>query len=255
LPGALQRRSKVIAESYVSSVLLGVGQFCTNPGVLFLKEGPDSDEFIGYIKAVMAVQSSGVLLSKGISEAYNKSVQKLKDKDVSLVQQGVVNGNGNYATPSIWQCTAEEFLALDELREEVFGPSSIIVKAASIQEIRELLCVLDGQLTVTVHAEEEDADDAKAMMDCITNLAGRIVWNGFPTGVEVSHAMVHGGPFPATSDSRSTSVGTAAIYRFTRPVCYQNIPEDFLPDELKTSNPLNIWRLVDGDYIKNKIVQ
>jgi len=253
LPEALRINPKEIAEGYVSSVLLGVGQFCTNPGILLTSESPDTEIFLQHVKEAMAKQSGGNMLSQHIYSSYKNGVQKLKNSSLSIVHEGSSPTQENVAAPVIWECSGADFLNQPGWQEEVFGPSSIIVKTSSVEEIYTILQSLQGQLTLTIHAEEKDHEQVNQLITIGTKLAGRVVWNAFPTGVEVSHAMVHGGPFPATSDSRSTSVGTAAIFRFTRPVCYQNIPDAFLPEELQNDNPLTIWRWVDGDWTKNLI--
>jgi len=145
---------------------------------------------------------------------------------------------------------AKEFLANHELSEEVFGPSTLIIMYSNRQELLALINTLDGQLTATIHANDDDLSSSSELLAALEAKVGRLVFNGFPTGVEVCHAMVHGGPYPATSDGRSTSVGTRAIFRFARQVCFQDFPDVALPDELKNENPLGIWRLIDGELAR-----
>ncbi len=148
----------------------------------------------------------------------------------------------------LFETGAESFLANPELSEEVFGPSTLLIRHSGREQMLEIARGIEGHLTATIHGTENDIREAGDLLAVLETKVGRIVFNGFPTGVEVCHAMVHGGPYPATSDGRSTSVGTRAIFRFTRQLCYQNSPDSVLPDELKDSNPLGIWRMLDGEW-------
>jgi NADP-dependent aldehyde dehydrogenase len=165
---------------------------------------------------------------------------------VSLVAQGSAQGTGCAAQAALYRCDAATYLASPALEDEIFGPSSLLVSCANEAELLAVARHLEGQLTATVHAVSDDRALAAALLPTLERKAGRILFNGFPTGVEVSHAMVHGGPFPATSDSRTTSVGATAIERFLRPVCYQDVPADLLPEALRDENPLHLARVVDG---------
>ena len=169
---------------------------------------------------------------------------------MEILANGQAQGEGFSGTPSIMQATAKDFIANKDLEEEVFGPSTLTVTADEKSELFKIADTLSGHLTITLWANENDLKKYTNLIKILERKAGRLIINGFPTGVEVCHSMIHGGPFPATTDSRSTSVGMTAINRFTRPVCYQNFPDNLLPDELKNDNPLNIWRLVDGELKK-----
>lgn len=245
LPAALKARAEVIAKGFVASLTQGVGQFCTNPGLVFAIEGPNLDRFLAAAAAAVSATPPGVMLSSHICKAYDQGAERLASRPgLSTLARGVP-GDGA-GTAALFAVDARDVLADGALSEEVFGPASVVVRCRDVAELMEALKHLDGQLTATLHLETEDAAVAAPLLRILERKAGRILANGWPTGVEVSHAMVHGGPFPATSDSRTTSVGTLAIERFLRPVCYQDIPDDLLAPELKTGNPLQLWRLLDG---------
>ena len=245
LPGALKARAEAIARGFVASLTQGVGQFCTNPGLVFALQGPDLDRFLAAAADGLAATAPGVMLSPHICGAYGKGVERVGSRPgvSTLAQAAHSEGSGAAA---LFVADARDFLADLALTEEVFGPASIVVRCQDAAELIQALQQLDGQLTATLHLETDDAAVAAPLIRILERKAGRILANGWPTGVEVSHAMVHGGPFPATSDSRTTSVGTLAIERFLRPVCYQDIPDDLLAPELKTDNPLQLRRLLDG---------
>jgi alpha-ketoglutaric semialdehyde dehydrogenase len=191
------------------------------------------------------------MLTAGIQQAYESEAEKLASRNsVNVLARGQAQGEGYQGIPAIMQTSAENFLANKMLEEEVFGPATLTVTADKKAELLQIAKNLSGHLTTTVWANEDDLNEYADLIKILEQKAGRLIINGFPTGVEVCHAMIHGGPYPATTDSRSTSVGTTAIYRFTRPVCCQNFPNYLLPDELKNGNPLNIWRLVDGEFTK-----
>lgn len=248
LPGALKERTAAIAAGYAGSVTLGTGQFCTNPGLLFYNE--HNDEFKQLLKKEFEKASGGVMLAPAIYNSYNSSVVRKKQLNgVEQLATGTeATGNEkNYATPVLLTASSETYERNPELNEEIFGPASITVTTTGKMEMIEIAKKLSGHLTATVHGNETELLEYKELIKILEQKAGRVVINGFPTGVEVCSAMVHGGPFPATTDSRSTSVGTAAIHRFTRPVCYQNMPDGLLPAELKNRNSLRIWRLINGE--------
>ena len=191
------------------------------------------------------------MLTTEIQTAYELSTEKLASgKEVQVLAKGNKQGDGFQGNPIIFETTAENFLKSKKLEEEVFGPSTLTVTADKKSELLKIAENLNGHLTTTLWANEDDLNMYEDLIDILERKAGRLIVNGFPTGVEVCHSMIHGGPFPATTDSRTTSVGTTAIHRFTRPVCYQNFPNNLLPIELQDHNPLNIWRLVDGEYKK-----
>ena len=256
LPDAMKQRREQIAQGFSSSVTLGVGQFCTNPGMLILENNAASNDFTKELEQQFSKTSGGVMLTAGIYKAYQKGVESHSAlQGVQQLAKGAVTGDVNTACPVLFKTKAKTFIENPNLAEEIFGPTSVVVESDSKDEILNIAKNLSGHLTATVHGTEKDLEDYKALFDILEQKVGRIVINGFPTGVEVCHAMVHGGPFPATTDGRSTSVGTAAIYRFTRPVCYQNMPDALLPDELKSNNPLGIWRMVNGERMKTSILR
>jgi 2,5-dioxopentanoate dehydrogenase len=189
------------------------------------------------------------MLTTSIYQGYTRGIEKLSSfADVELVARGKESNGLNAATPHVYHTTGSVFLQHIELMEEVFGPSSIHVTTQNKDELLAVANQLTGQLTVSIWATDKDLEEYSELISILELKAGRIIYNTVPTGVEVTYAMVHGGPFPATTDSKFTSVGTNAIYRFTRPVCYQSIPQKYLPEELKDENPLSIWRMVNGSY-------
>lgn len=246
LPRILAEKGRAIANSYLGSVTLGVGQFCTNPGILFLQNDKDFMDEIG--KNASDTQG-GVMLTPGIRDAYVRGTEHSKQY-TNVIGIGKAPEGFTAVEPVILHTDIEAWNAQPELAEEIFGPTSLIVEANTKEEILIAAQNLTGHLTATVHGTAEDFEEYSELLDILEQKVGRLILNGFPTGVEVNHAMIHGGPFPATTDSRTTSVGTRAITRFTRPVSFQDFPDAILPDELKSDNPLNIWRLVDGEMTK-----
>jgi NADP-dependent aldehyde dehydrogenase len=247
LPGALARRAADIGKGFVGSLTMGAGQFCTNPGLVLGLDGPDLDAFVHAAAEAMRPAPAGVMLTPGIFRAYESGVDRLAAKTtVTEVARGQPAGGVNRGRGRIFATDADSFLDDAALREEVFGASSLVVRCRDLAAMRDVLERMEGQLTVTMHMDDADLDAARALLPTLERKAGRVLVNGWPTGVEVSHAMVHGGPFPATSDGRSTSVGTLAIRRFLRPVCYQDLPGGLLPDALLDANPLRVPRLMDG---------
>ena len=198
--------------------------------------------------------TASAMLSPKIKEDFDKGTHRFSNIDgVAELAKGKEGKLMNCGLPQIFTTSASVYLDHKELSEEVFGPSSLFVKARSKDEIIQLAENLEGHLTATIHGTEEDLQEYATLVDILERKVGRIIINGFPTGVEVCHSMIHGGPFPATTDSRTTSVGTLAIYRFTRPVCYQGFSQEMLPDELKDSNPLSLFRLVNGKVTQDRI--
>jgi len=254
LPGAIHDRADQIATGLAGSVTLGAGQFCTNPGLIFLAESDESRSLVEKLGALLSSSPEQTMLTPGISQKYKQSVvgrsQRTSVETVGAIA-AVRQSDGCDAKSALFLTSAKEFLANPELSEEVFGPSTLVVMYTAREELLALLDQLEGQLTATIHANDEDMNSSAELVAALEKKAGRLVFNGFPTGVEVCHAMVHGGPYPATSDGRSTSVGTRAIFRFTRQVCYQDFSDTVLPNELKDGNPLGIWRLVDGQVSKD----
>ncbi|WP_107705335.1 aldehyde dehydrogenase (NADP(+)) [Nocardioides allogilvus] len=242
LPGALaERDTDTFAQAYVGSLTLGAGQFCTNPGLLFLPAGEQGDAFVQAVGHAVAGTTGQPMLTPGIADAYAKGTGMLKGADgVRTVGEG--DADGQHAPAAL----VSEAATLDGVTDEVFGASGVIVRYADVDALSTSLEGLEGQLTATVHYAPADKEAAQQLLPVLELKAGRVLFNGWPTGVEVGHAMVHGGPFPATSDSRSTSVGSLAIERFQRPVAYQDVPADLLPESLRDDNPWGLSRRIDG---------
>jgi alpha-ketoglutaric semialdehyde dehydrogenase len=246
LPGALAARAAEIAEAFVQSVTLGVGQFCTNPGLAVALAGRGLELFVAETSKRIGVCPPGTMLSAPIARRYEEGLAARR-----AVEGVRVAGEAAGGGAVILATDARRFLEDARLHEELFGPSSLVVACPSREELYEVARRLAGQLTVTLHATAQDVAEHRALVDLLRDKAGRLIANGFPTGVEVSPAMQHGGPYPATTDPRFTSVGTAAIFRFARPVCYQNFPPEWLPPELQDGNPRGIWRTVDGQRVRD----
>jgi NADP-dependent aldehyde dehydrogenase len=255
LPEALRSRGAEIAAGLFGSFTLGVGQFCTKPGLVFLPGGEDADSLVAKLVAQVNQCTASPMLTAGICRNYKSGVAALQGQaGVELLALPSAEAGGTvHASPALFQVKGSDLLHESELAKEVFGPSALIVRYADRQELIELACSLEGQLTATLHGTDADIAAFADLIAILERKAGRLIVNGYPTGVEVCHAMVHGGPYPATSDSRHTSVGTQAIYRFARPVCYQDFPHEALPDELKDGNPLGILRMVNGTFTRDAV--
>jgi 2,5-dioxopentanoate dehydrogenase len=253
LPGALRERAENIATGLHTSFTLGAGQFCTKPGMVFLPQGSDAATFASKLCQLITESAPFHLLTKAIHTSYDSAIAHRKEEGgVSVVAEGPhIQAAGFAVNSALFETSAASFLG-SNLDEEIFGPTTLLVQHSSRDQVLNIARELEGHLTATIHGTEQDLRDFADLIAIIENKVGRLIFNGFPTGVEVTHAMVHGGPYPATSDGRSTSVGTQAIFRFTRLVCYQGFPESALPDELKEANPLGIWRIVDGKMIGGK---
>jgi len=248
LPEALRQRRNQIADGLTNSVTLGVGQFCTNPGVFILQNSPDSAAFEQKLAENIRKTTGGVMLTAGIRDAYENGVKTLNTQpQVKLIAASENIDCQNFSSAHFLKTNSADFLSNKHLEEEVFGPSTLEVAANNKDEVLEIARNLKGHLTASVFADGDDFAEYRELFDILEQKVGRLIINEYPTGVEVCHAMVHGGPFPATTDRRTTSVGTRAITRFTSPICYQNFPDSLLPDELKNDNPLGIWRIVDGN--------
>lgn len=234
LPGALAARAGGLAQEFVASLALGVGQFCTNPGLVLALEGPGLQEFLERASSAVAAIAPGIMLTAGIHRNYEQGVGRMAGDDaVALCARGIDSGGPHCGRAALFSVAARSLLANPRLAEEIFGPASLVVRCANLDELLQVLEQLEGQLTMTVQMDDADHPTAQALLPTLERKAGRLIANGWPTGVEVCHAMVHGGPFPATSDGRTTSVGTLAIDRFLRPVCYQGFPETLLPEPLR----------------------
>jgi NADP-dependent aldehyde dehydrogenase len=247
LPHALASRGEAIAKAFIASLTLGAGQFCTNPGLLLGAEGAALDGFVGKVAENLGAAPSQTMLTPGINQAYRGGVEKLaKNSCVKTVARGQAPAGPNAGQAAFFSTDAKSFIADHALRDEVFGSSSLLVRCPDVDTMRGILESLEGQLTVTLQMDPEDMDYARALLPVLERKAGRLLVNGFPTGVEVAHAMVHGGPYPSTSDGRSTSVGSLAINRFLRPVCYQDFPQGLLPEALRDGNPLSVPIRLNG---------
>ena len=247
LPNALRERAAELATGFVGSLTLGAGQFCTNPGLLIAVEGPELDAFLAAASSELSAAPAQTMLTSGIREAYEQATDRLAAiGGVQRIADGKPSGGANEGSAALFAVSATEFLRRPELQEEAFGAAATVVRCADAAQLAEVARALQGQLTITVHHGAGDQEAAAELLPLLETTAGRILFDGWPTGVEVSHAMVHGGPFPATSDGRTTSVGTRAMERFLRPVCYQNIPAALLPPAVTDANPYGLPRRVDG---------
>src|SRR3984885_19154 len=253
LPGAMRERGAQIAQGLQASFTMGSGQFCTKPGIVFVPN-LDSVPFTDALRSGIGELGQHGMLTHGIAAKYNNAIQQRISEGQARVIAGKNEGaEQNYAATKaiVFGIDIPDFFARPELSEEVFGPTTLLVHYGAKGDLVEAAQRLHGHLTATIHGTEEDLAGAQELIRVLETKVGRILFNGFPTGVEVCHAMVHGGPFPATSDGRSTSVGSQAILRFARPVCYQDFPDAALPPELQRANPLGIMRLVNGSLTRS----
>ena len=251
LPGALKERGEQIAEGFVGSLTLGVGQFCTNPGLL-ISGSEGRSEFAGEVASLAAEIAPATMLHEGIASSYHGAVDAMTTKKgVEVLARVEAEVGKNAAGAVVLGTSVDAFLTDQSMADEMFGPATLMIEAGDEEAMLGVAESLEGQLTATVHATGEDREMFARLIAVLERKAGRLVYNGYPTGVEVCHGMVHGGPAPATSDGRSTSVGPRAITRFTRLVCWQDFPDDLLPVELQEGNPLGISRIVDGSRIES----
>lgn len=246
LPGALSERADALATGLAGSVTLGVGQFCTSPGLVIVDKQSDVTAFRAALATALGAVTPGVMLNAGIRHNYQETRAKLGGHAGVAEILYVPTDNFACGGAALYETTAAQLLADPKLTEEVFGPSTLLVIAEDAAEMLALAKSLEGQLTATIHAAASDTATQKELFAVLETRAGRVLGTGFPTGLEVNQSIVHGGPYPATSDGRSTSVGGAAIYRFTRQVCWQDVPDTFLPPALQAANPLNLRRMVNG---------
>ena len=255
LPETLAKNAKSIAEGLHKSVLLGVGQFCTCPGLAFAVDGPGFEEFYEQLKQLFEGAAPGTMLNPSISKNYADRFNSAKGlpgvKPFTSSKQA--DSSKTQGQPGLLVTDSDTWLQTKDLHQEIFGPATVLVKCQSAEELLKVTDALEGTLTATVHGTPDELASYGELLHKLTAKAGRLIFNGYPTGVEVSPAMHHGGPFPSTADSKFTSVGTAAIYRFARPVCYQSFPEQLLPPELQNANPRGIWRLVNGQLTRDSL--
>ncbi|PWK77121.1 NADP-dependent aldehyde dehydrogenase [Mucilaginibacter oryzae] len=251
LPDTLNKNAAELAAQYTGSITLGVGQFCTNPGLMLAIESEGLHHFISALGAGIEAVKPAKMLHAGIHTAYEKkSAAALEQAGVTEIRKSATAAADIEARPVVASVSAETFLQNPLLHEEVFGPYSLMVICRDEQELIKILKSVSGQLTTTVMGTDDDFASHPLLLQLLPTIAGRVLFNGVPTGVEVCASMVHGGPFPATTDSRFTAVGTNAVKRWVRPVSFQNCPDALLPLALRQANPLGIWRLFDGEWKK-----
>jgi NADP-dependent aldehyde dehydrogenase len=251
LPEKMKTAAAEMAKLYAGSITLGAGQFCTNPGLIIGLEGPDLTSFMDVLNKEIKKTAPATMLHTGIFKNYRKKKDEaLKQQGVDLVAVSETKPALNQGSPTIASATGQTFLKNPTLHQEVFGPYSLVIRCKDMKEMLKVANSLEGQLTATLMATENDIRIHDKLTDAVQNICGRFILNSVPTGVEVCLSMQHGGPFPATTDARFGSVGADAIKRFARPVAFQNWSNELLPDELKNENPLGIWRTVNGELMK-----
>jgi 2,5-dioxopentanoate dehydrogenase len=255
LSETLEQNTQAIADGLFRSVTLGVGQFCTCPGLVFGVGGDALRRFRERLVANFQSASPGSMLNPAISKGYAQKFQAMS----------AVAGVGAYPAarpakaehsegqPGVFTADARTWLGNSELHTEIFGPATVLIECQSDRELLDIAHHLEGTLTATIQGTPDELARHGDLIDVLSRKAGRLIFNGYPTGVEVGYAMHHGGPFPATTDEKFTSVGAAAIYRFARPICYQGFPDDLLPPELQNRNPRNIWRLINGQLTRDPL--
>lgn len=254
LPNKLKQDAVKVATQLSGSITLGAGQFCTNPGLLFLINDEAAQSFISALTAALQLVPAATMLNPAISKSYYEGRKTIAaQSEVSSLFAGEEMSKECKATPALMQVSAADFIKNEKLQQEMFGPASVIVVCRDEAELELAIGSLHGQLTASIYAGEDDIKNFGVVIDMVAGKAGRVLFNGAPTGVEVCHAMVHGGPFPSTTDARSTSVGADAIKRFVRPVCFQDCPAALLPAALKNENPLKIMRKINGQYTRDAV--
>jgi NADP-dependent aldehyde dehydrogenase len=254
LPGALAERSEAIADGLVGSVTLGAGQFCTNPGLTVLPHSREAEHFLNQVGERVAAAGPCTVVHPGIKSSYEERLSAATAAHgVAVAARALAEGayEATTAAAVLLRTDAATYAGSTALHEEIYGPATVAVTCTSREELLDLARSLDGHLTATIQGTDSDLAEWADLVAILRDKAGRLLFNGFPTGVEVCASMQHGGPYPATTDSRSTSVGTAAIYRFARPVAYQDFPDSALPAELQSGNPTGIWRLVDSELTRD----
>ncbi len=255
LPAAMEERTDALVQGLTSSINLGAGQFCTCPGLIFVLEGKTLNTFRDKLGHAFEQAMPATMLHPGILSGYEQSVSRvggIEGVETKRSLQAADPGKTE-AVPILFETDVATWLANEVLAEEVFGPSTVLVRGQSEEDLLRIAESLPGTLTATVHGAPEDLKKYRKLIAVLETKCGRLIFNGYPTGVEVSPAMHHGGPYPATTDAKFTSVGTASILRFLRPICYQNFPDDALPLELQNENPRKIWRTVDGQLTRDPI--
>jgi NADP-dependent aldehyde dehydrogenase len=255
LPEALSTRGEAIAKGLFGSFTMGVGQFCTKPGLVYVPRNAEGDALAARLVELVKDAAAAPMLTERISKSFCAGVAERKGNGAVelLAEGGATDASGAYAAAALFEVNGATLLREPELAHELFGPGTLLVRYEDRDELLALARALEGQLTASVHGTDADLAEWGELLAVLERKAGRLIVNGYPTGVEVCDAMVHGGPYPATSDGRTTSVGSQAIYRFARPVCYQDAPQGALPEELKDANPLGILRMVDGAFTREPV--
>lgn len=251
-PEKLRREAPAMAKMLADAITVNNGQFCTKPGLILAVDGKELDRFLFLLKDELSAQPCGHMVTREIGRRYCEAIHARCDRS-DLIPHTICDHSVTEPTPQLFETSAEEFISRPDLAEEFFGPVSLLVRCRSEEEMRMVIESLPGQLTITFHADHKERENVLPLLRGAVRKAGRILWGGVPTGVEVSPAMIHGGPYPASSDSRFTSVGTASIERFIRPVCFQNFPDVLLPPVLQNENPLVIQRWVNGVLTRDPI--
>ena len=254
LPGALKQRGAQLAEAFVGSLTMGVGQFCTNPGVVFGVKSPELGEWVDKTGALVKAWQPASMLHPGIAGSFDHGVERLeKTKGLEVAAKSEAKPAPYQAHAVLMTTDLETFEKDESLREEVFGPVSVLAQAQTKEDLERIAQTFDGQLTASIHGTPDDLREHARLVQILERKAGRIIFNGFGTGIEVCPSMHHGGPYPAATHSFFTSIGTAAIYRFVRPVCYQGFPDDCLPGPLQNKNAAGSWRMVDGKMTQEDV--
>ena len=253
LPSAIAERADALAQGFAQSITMGVGQFCTNPGVIVGVKDLQFDALAQQLATRLSDAPAGVMLYDQLRQSYDRGVVRARQKRVEVLAPADSRATPLRAHPALLRTSGAEFLADPELREEIFGPVSMVVAASDHAEMERIAEEMEGQLTATIHGTPDELHAHARLVSILTRKVGRLLFNGYPTGVEVGHAMQHGGPYPASTDSRTTSVGTAAITRFARPVSFQNFPDASLPKALRNENSLGMWRMINGQLSKEDV--
>jgi NADP-dependent aldehyde dehydrogenase len=253
LPRALAAHGEKIAEGFVASLTLGTGQFCTNPAMVLAQGGTELDFFLSEAGRRVAAVPPNSMLHQGIHQAYEAGVKKIAELEaVKLTAQASgADPTRGQAAAALFETSADTYFRHSNvLREEVFGPSSVVLRCPEPAEMVRFAAQMDGSLSATVHGTAEDLEEYRELLDVLETKVGRLVVNGYPTGLEVCPSLHHGGPYPAATHSYFTSIGLSSFLRFVRPFCYQDVPESVLPEELRNGNPRGIWRMVNGERTK-----
>ena len=253
LPSAVRERGDAIAQGLAASITQGVGQFCTNPGVVIGVRDASLAKLTLALAERIGAADGGVMLYDGLFQNFQHGVQQSQLEGATVVAQSAATNLPTRAQATLLSVSADQFVADALLRAEMFGPASIVVTADSIADMENVAEHMEGQLTATIHGTDQELSECARLINLLTRKVGRLIFNGYPTGVEVGHAIVHGGPYPASSDSRTTAVGSASISRFARPVCFQNFPQAVLAPELRDRNSRGIWRMINGEQTRTDV--